>query len=78
MTNCTCLPRLVDGKQSPGYMPRKNVQKFLTMVTSATQRLKGDDASDQDVANFYRKWRRELVQFLQRAVRVGEPLNCVV
>jgi hypothetical protein len=70
--------RLVDGKQSPGYMSLKNVRKFLSMVTSATQRFKGDDASDPDVANFYRKWRREFVQFLQRAAQVGEPLYCVV
>jgi hypothetical protein len=70
--------RLMDGKTSPGYMPVKNIQKFLIMVRTATQRIKGEDASDEDVVKFFRKWRWELIQFLQRAMQVGEPLFCDV
>ena len=43
--------RLVDGKQSPGYMPVKNVQKFLAMVRGATQRIKGEDGADEEIVN---------------------------
>lgn len=68
--------RLLDGKTSPGYMPLKNVQKFLATVRSATQRIKGEDASDEDVVKFFRERRRELIQFLQRVLQVGEPLYC--
>jgi hypothetical protein len=40
----------------------------------ATQRIEG---SAEDV-RFFQRWRRELVGFLERAVKVGEPLCCDV
>jgi len=70
--------RLLDGKTSPGYMPVGKVRNLLAAVRSATQRIEGDDASDEHVIDFYRKWRRELIDFLVRAVQVGEPLYCDV
>jgi len=62
--------RLLDGQTSPGYMP--HIRKFLTMVRSATQRI---DGSAEDV-QFFQRRRQELIEFLQRAVKVGEPLFC--
>ena len=70
--------RLLDGQVSPGYMPLKNIRQFLSMVRDAKQWIKGEDGKDKDVVNFYRKRRWELIEFLQRAVLVGEPLFCDV
>jgi hypothetical protein len=66
------LCRLIDGQQSPGFIPVESVKKLMTMVLAAKQRVVGD-ADDE---KFYRKRRKELVQFLQRALLVGEPLFC--
>lgn len=63
---------LIDGQTFPGYIPCENVEKLLTMVVGAKQQVIGD----ADDAKFYRHKRRELVQFLQRALLVGEPLFC--
>jgi hypothetical protein len=63
---------LIDGHHSPGYLPVENVRKLTAMVLAAKQRVVGD-ADDE---KFYRKWKKELVQFLQRALLVGEPLFC--
>ncbi len=63
---------LIDGQTSPGYIPCENVEKLLTMVVGAKQRIIGD----ADDARFYQQRRRELIQFLQRALLVGEPLFC--
>ena len=68
------LQRLIDGQQSPGYLPVENVQKLTARVLGAKQKVIGD----QDDKRFYRQRRKELVQFLQRAVLVGEPLFCEV
>ena len=67
--------RLMDGQMSPGYVPLKNITKFLVMVRKAKQRIRGED---EEIVNFYRQWRWELIQFLQRAMQVGEPLFCDV
>ena len=66
------MQNLIDGQTSPGYIPCENVEKLLTMVVGAKQQVIGD----ADDAKFYRHKRRELVQFLQRALLVGEPLFC--
>ena len=69
--------RLIDGQKSPGHMPHENVTKFLAMVRSATQRVASEGGTeDDDIVEFYRKWRKELDQFLERAVKTGEPLYC--
>jgi hypothetical protein len=65
---------LIDGQQSPGYLPVENVRKLMATVRGAKQRVIGD----ADDRKFYRQRRRELIQFLQRALLVGEPLFCEV
>ena len=39
---------LIDGQQSPGYIPVENVQKLMAMVVGAKQRVIGD-ADDAEV-----------------------------
>jgi hypothetical protein len=68
------VQNLIDGQQSPGYLPVENVQKLTAMVLGAKQKVIGD----ADDRKFYRQRRRELVQFLQRVLLVGEPLFCEV
>jgi hypothetical protein len=68
------LRRLIDGQQSPGYIAVDNVRMLMAMVLGAKQRVVGD----ADDVRFYRKRRKELIQFLQRALLVGEPLFCEV
>jgi hypothetical protein len=63
---------LIDGQQSPGYLPVENVRKLMAMAARAKQQIVGD----ADDIKFYRKRRKELIQFLQRALLVGEPLFC--
>ena len=41
---------LIDGRKSPGYIPVENVEKLLTMVVGAKQRVIGD----ADDKKFYR------------------------
>ena len=65
---------LIDGQQSPGYIPVENIQMLMAMVVGAKLRVIGD----ADDRKFYRKRRKELVQFLQRALLIGEPLFCEV
>ena len=50
----------------------ENVKKLTAIVKGAKQKVIGD----ADDRKFYRQRRRELVQFLQRALLVDEPLNC--
>jgi hypothetical protein len=69
--------RLLDGQVSPGYMPPKNVKKFLGMVSHAEQRVPAEDGIEaEEMAAYFHKWRRELIEFLERAVKVGEPVWC--
>ena len=65
---------LIDGQQSPGHISVENVQTLMAMVLGAKQKVIGD----ADDRKFYRQRRRELVQFLQRVLLVGEPLFCEV
>jgi len=58
---------LLEGQQNPGYMPLENVKKFLGMVGSA-----------EETADHFRKLRQELIEFLERAVRMGEPIWCII
>ena len=65
---------LIDGQTSPGYISMENVKKLTAIVKGAKQKVIGD----ADDRKFYRQRRRELVQFLQRALLVDEPLFCEV
>ena len=68
---------LLDGQKSPGYMPIENVRKFLAMVRGATQRVPSEEGIDGPANDdYFRKWRRDLIEFLERAVRFGEPIWC--
>lgn len=60
---------LLDGQQNPGKMPVKNVKKFLGMVRMT-------EGSAEEISDDFRGKRRELVGFLERAVKVGEPIWC--
>lgn len=68
---------LIDGQTSPGYMPVKNVETFLAMVKNAEQRIPSEEGVEGSANDdYFRKWRRELIDFLVRAVKVGEPVWC--
>jgi hypothetical protein len=60
---------LLDGQKSPGYMPVQNAEKFLGIVRNTK-------ASAEKLSEDVRKWRQELVGFLERAVKLGEPIWC--
>ena len=60
---------LLDGRSSPGYMPVQNAEKFLGIVRNIK-------ASAEAISDDVRKRRLELVGFLERAVKVGEPIWC--
>ena len=67
---------LLDGQ---GHMPIENVKTLLGMVNNADQRLPFEDGIEgtaEETADYFRKWRRELTTFLERAVKVGEPVWC--
>lgn len=55
---------LINGQQSPGYMPLENVKKFLGMVRNAEQQLPVDSA--EVTADHFRKLRRELIGFWKK------------
>jgi hypothetical protein len=63
---------LIDGEQI--YMPIENVVKFLGMVRGADQRL----PSGEESADHFRGKRRELIEFLDRTVALGEAVWCVL
>ena len=68
---------LLDGQKSLGYMPIENVKKFLAMVRRATQRVPSEEGIDGPANDdYFRKWRRDLIEFLERAVKFGEPIWC--
>ena len=60
---------LLDGRSNPGKMAVENVKKFLRMVRMT-------DGSADEVSDDVRKRRRELIEFLVRAVNLGEPIWC--
>ena len=68
---------LLDGQKSPGSMPIENVRKFLAMVRGATQRVPSEEGIDGPANDdYFRKWRRDLIEFLERAVKFAEPIWC--
>lgn len=66
---------LIDGGENPGYLRPESVVKFLEMVRSVDQRLPSGDQSEE-MAEDFRQRRRELVQFLGRAVALREAVWC--
>lgn len=66
---------LLNGRENPGYLRLENVVKFLKMVTDADQRLpSGKD--NEEMTDHFRQRRRELIEFLERAVELGEAVWC--
>jgi len=61
--------------ENPGYMPVENVVKFLELVTDADQRVPSREEGD-GTAKDIRKRRRELIEFLKRAVKLEEVVWC--
>jgi hypothetical protein len=61
--------------ETPGLMPVENVKKFLELVRGADQRLPSGDGGEETAEDF-RERRRELVEFLERAVKLGEVIWC--
>jgi hypothetical protein len=60
---------LIDGRSSPGQMPVENVKKFLGMVQDA-------EGSVGQISDDVRGKRQELAAFLEKAVKLGEPIWC--
>lgn len=67
---------LLDGGTSPGYMRPENVVRFLGMVHGADQRLPSGEETNGEMADHFRRRRQELMEFLERAVKLGEPVWC--
>ena len=70
---------LLDGRKSPGCMSPENVKKFLRMVRTAEQRVPAGaeiQGSDEEIADYFCKWRRQLTEFLERAVKLRETVWC--
>ena len=65
--NDNVLP-LLDERESPGHMLPNNVETFLAMVQTAKQQI----PAEKESAECFRRRRRDLVRFLERAVKVGE------
>ena len=59
---------LIDGG-TPGNMAVENVKKFLEMVRNT-------EGSAQTISDDVRKRRQELIAFLEKAVKLGEPIWC--
>jgi hypothetical protein len=60
---------LIDGRSSPGNMAVANARKFLGIVGNT-------EGSAETLSEDVRKRRRELVEFLVRAVNLGKPIWC--
>ena len=60
---------LIDGRSSVGNMAVENVDKFLRMVRMT-------EGSAEEISEDFRGKRQELVAFLEKAVKVGEPIWC--
>ena len=79
---------LIQGPDHHGFMPAENVGRFLAIVKSATQQFPNKRKIEErggtvDRGNDLEHWhdrfrcqRRLLIDFLERAVRLGEPLLC--
>lgn len=61
--------------ENPGVMAIGNVENFLAMIVDADQRLPHGDESEATAKDF-RERRRKLVEFLERAIGLGEPVWC--
>jgi hypothetical protein len=61
------LPLIDD--RNPGQMPVRNVETFLGMVQDA-------DGSAEAISDDVRKRRLELIAFLEKAAKLGEPIWC--
>ena len=61
--------------ENPGYMGPEIVRSFLGMVTVADQRLPRGEEGDETAEEF-RKRRQELVEFLERAIKLKEAIWC--
>ena len=61
--------RFIDGRANPGNMAVENVKKFLKMVRNT-------EGSAQTISDDVRKRRQELIAFLEKAVKLGEPIWC--
>ncbi len=67
---------LVQGGNSPGYMPPEHVVTFLKMVRTAEQHLPSGEEMNSEITAHFRGRRQELTGFLERAVRLTEPICC--
>jgi hypothetical protein len=66
---------LLDGHENPGYLRPESVVTFLVMVRDADQRLPFGEGNEGKADHFPRD-RRELIEFLERAVRLREAVWC--
>jgi len=60
---------LIDGQKSPGYLSVQNVEKFLAMVRDT-------EGSAEEISDDFRGKRQELIGFLEKAAKLGEPIWC--
>ena len=67
---------LLDCQKNPGYLRLGNVKKFLGMVQDADQQLPSLDETNGEMADHFREKRRELIGFLERAIKLREPVYC--
>ena len=67
---------LISGQENPGHVPPENVITFLGMVRGAEQRLPPGEDTNSEIADHFKAKRQELIEFLERAVEVGEPVWC--
>ena len=79
---------MIEPSGHQGHMPIENVRKFLGMVTDARQvfptqkqieERRGIVDRNNDLEHwhdYFRRQRRRLISFLERAVRIGEPICC--
>ncbi len=53
---------------------RKELDRGIRAATQRVPSEEGIDGPGND--NYFRKWRRDLIEFLERAVKFGEPIWC--
>lgn len=61
--------------ENPGFLCPENVVKFLAMVKNAEQRLPSGEGNEGN-ADHFRRDRRELIEFLEKAVKLREAIWC--
>lgn len=79
---------MVEPPTGQGYMPIRNIKRFLGMVKQANQHLPtraemkekgGMVDQDNDMEHWhghFRRQRRRLIDFLEKAVRIETPIFC--